>query len=270
MKYKLNISFLFTFFIAISTINAQQAIKYQARYLLTFQQDSADVNSQKSEMMLLQLGDTGSMFLSENHLIRDSILNSLQSMEEKMSLLTQKDRLPKFYFKEKIYKNYLDKNISVLEKVLKTHYVYNQPFSDFKWEIQEEQKEVLGFKSQKATLQYGGRQWTAWFTSEIPIPEGPYKFYGLPGLIVKITDDKNHYDYTLQRFSKVTDKTMNEIPLDANKVTLEEFKKVKGNFEENPLKSLEQLGITIDIDAGDLKKLKKQGKKQRNNAIELN
>lgn len=34
--------------------------------------------------------------------------------------------------------------------------------------------------TQKATCDFAGRKWIAWFTTEIPIQDGPYKFYGLP------------------------------------------------------------------------------------------
>ena len=42
------------------------------------------------------------------------------------------------------------------------------------------------FETQKAETFIFGRKWTAWFSPEIPIQDGPYKFRGLPGLIVKI------------------------------------------------------------------------------------
>lgn len=51
--------------------------------------------------------------------------------------------------------------------------------------LSHETIQILNFKAQKATAKYGGRKWTAWFCQEIPIPNGPYKFGGLPGLIVK-------------------------------------------------------------------------------------
>jgi GLPGLI family protein len=56
-------------------------------------------------------------------------------------------------------------------------------------------KEKIGnWEAQKATTEFGGRKWTAWFCEEIPLSDGPYKFKGLPGLIVKISDADNSHD----------------------------------------------------------------------------
>jgi hypothetical protein len=37
----------------------------------------------------------------------------------------------------------------------------------------------------KATTNFRGRYWEAWYTEEIPIGQGPWKLCGLPGMILK-------------------------------------------------------------------------------------
>ncbi|RXM57797.1 GLPGLI family protein [Chryseobacterium sp. CH1] len=37
------------------------------------------------------------------------------------------------------------------------------------------------YKSQKAETNYGGRNWIAWFTTELPFADGPLYFNGLFG-----------------------------------------------------------------------------------------
>ncbi len=69
---------------------------------------------------------------------------------------------------------------------------------ELKWELTGEFSKILNYDVQKATARFGGRQWTAWFTKEIPIQDGPYKFRGLPGLILKIEDSTKSHSWELK------------------------------------------------------------------------
>lgn len=50
----------------------------------------------------------------------------------------------------------------------------------------------------QAMVCYGGRNYVAWYNPDIPISDGPYIFAGLPGLIVKISDEQEWYTFTLR------------------------------------------------------------------------
>lgn len=66
-----------------------------------------------------------------------------------------------------------------------------------KWSLLNEFSEINTFYCQKAYTQYKGREWYAWFTKDIPIHDGPYKFIGLPGLIVRISDKEENHRFDL-------------------------------------------------------------------------
>ena len=68
------------------------------------------------------------------------------------------------------------------------NYQYSEPFVNFNWTIYEDTLTVCGYLCQKAECDFRGRTYMAWFSTEIPINEGPWKFGGLPGLILKIYD----------------------------------------------------------------------------------
>lgn len=72
------------------------------------------------------------------------------------------------------------------------------------WKLTNEKKKVKDLNMQKATTNWGGRNWTAWFTTDIPFQEGPYKFHGLPGLITELYDDKSNYKFELVKTQKIT------------------------------------------------------------------
>ncbi|CAH0172502.1 GLPGLI family protein [Chryseobacterium sp. Bi04] len=48
------------------------------------------------------------------------------------------------------------------------------------WKISDEKEKILEYTTQKATAIFAGREWNAWFTTELPVSDGPYKFCGLP------------------------------------------------------------------------------------------
>jgi len=58
------------------------------------------------------------------------------------------------------------------------------------WKITNHKSVIQGLKSVLATAEFRGRNYKAWFSTSIPLPIGPWKFGGLPGLIVQIQDDK--------------------------------------------------------------------------------
>ncbi|QCX02208.1 GLPGLI family protein [Aggregatimonas sangjinii] len=57
-----------------------------------------------------------------------------------------------------------------------------------KWEIHDDTKKIGDFQCSKATTNFRGRDYTAWFSTDIPLPYGPWKLHGLPGLILEAYD----------------------------------------------------------------------------------
>ena len=71
------------------------------------------------------------------------------------------------------------------------YYTENLPL--FNWQIESETATICGYECIKATCHWRGRDFTAWFTPDIPVEYGPWKFGGLPGLIMKVSDDDGIY-----------------------------------------------------------------------------
>jgi len=81
-------------------------------------------------------------------------------------------------------------------------YRYEEPIEKFNWKITQQIDTIAGYECQSATCTFRGREYTAWFTKEVPVNAGPYKFRGLPGLIVKLYDKMGDYCWTLSVFVK--------------------------------------------------------------------
>ena len=98
-----------------------------------------------------------------------------------------------------VYKDFAKKEMYLREIVWQQPYVSQEPsLPNFDWKIENEQKSIGKFKCRKATTEFRGRSFTVWFTPEIPIADGPWKFHGLPGLILEAKDAKGDYSFELE------------------------------------------------------------------------
>ncbi|WP_316822927.1 GLPGLI family protein [Pedobacter gandavensis] len=74
---------------------------------------------------------------------------------------------------------------------------YEDQFPKLNWQLVEGTDTIATYVCQKAVLKFRGRNYTAWFSPEIPINDGPWKFAGLPGLILKVEDADQIFSFTL-------------------------------------------------------------------------
>jgi GLPGLI family protein len=113
---------------------------------------------------------------------------------------------------------------------------------ELQWKIMPETQVYNGYKLQKATTNFGGRQWNAWFSNEINIKEGPYKFRGLPGLIFLLEDSEQNFNYKLVSNKKLettyptADFVETHYGKEALPVSLEKFNKFLNETYQNPLR----------------------------------
>lgn len=112
------------------------------------------------------------------------------------------------------------------------------------WKLESETKTSGQYTLQKATTNFGGREWTAWFAKEINISEGPYKFRGLPGLIFELNDSKENFIFKLVKSQKLekTYDTSDFLEAFAGKkplnVKIEDMHKQMLQFYNDPMKEL--------------------------------
>ena len=125
------------------------------------------------------------------------------------------------------------------------------------WKLENETKKIENITLQKATTNFGGRNWTAWFDSKIPFQEGPYKFNGLSGLIYEIYDSQSIFHYSLvknKNLPKIFDtKDFLETHYGKKPITisLKQYQKVKLDYYNNIVEVLNEFakkGGTIASD----------------------
>ena len=99
------------------------------------------------------------------------------------------------YSNIKVKGNVLEEWAAMPSDIDEENLMYSEPFPLQKWKIEKEIKDVCGYRCQKATCRWRGRDYTAWFTTDIPVSAGPWKFGGLPGMIMKVSDSANEYTW---------------------------------------------------------------------------
>ena len=85
-----------------------------------------------------------------------------------------------------VFTNPGEESVTVYDQYGEDLGVYTEPMSEIQWTIiGDSVASVLGYECILAESDYHGRHWKAWFTPEVPMPYGPWKLRGLPGLILK-------------------------------------------------------------------------------------
>lgn len=85
---------------------------------------------------------------------------------------------------------------------------FTEPCPPQQWKLHNETMTILEHRCQKATCHWRGRDYVAWFAPDIPVKRGPWRFNGLPGLILKIYDTNHFYTFEAVSLKKVNEPMM--------------------------------------------------------------
>ncbi|MCX6222627.1 MAG: GLPGLI family protein [Bacteroidia bacterium] len=240
-------------------------------YNYEFTQDSLSRYSLKSNQMVLQIGSQVSKFTCLTYFIMDSLYLSCGTDETAFMNMIRKSKnsvRTDLMAQYTVYKNHPQKGLMFFmayddQKFFKVE----QPMR-INWKLDNrEDTVILGYTCQKAYTSYAGRNYTAWYSTQIPLNDGPYKFNGLPGLILKISDTKNEHCFTLNSIKKV--KYTQPITFTLNDyidITAEEYTKIMKNKMARLFGTLQSGSVTFSSEEAKAKSL--HGLKARNNFIE--
>ena len=114
-------------------------------------------------------------------------------------------KYPHKRLKTYIYKNYPEGRMTVTDGLILQDYRYVDSLHAQTWTMGDSTREVLGYMCQQATADFRGRRWTAWFATDIPVSDGPWKLGGLPGLILEAYDEGQQHVFTAVGLERVKD-----------------------------------------------------------------
>jgi len=278
MRYYLLCSLL-SFFTIIST-QAQNKIKvtdsnnseftvldtsiYKCTYSYQYTLDSLRKESERTAYMFLQIGSKNSYFESEFNYYIDSLLylksKGLVSEEKVSAGFTQYySPGPNYHILQK----HNTPEIKTIESTTEGTWASVENVQ-LNWKLGNETDSIAGYYCKNAHTSFHGRNYNAWYTMEIPMPYGPYKFSGLPGLIIKIGDIQNTHVFELKNIRK-QNFAMIKKNVKTIKMTPPQLKKALRNYR---IKTIEKAKMWFANDPDKVEKLTKRILNQ-NNPIEL-
>lgn len=174
---------------AFNTAEVQQTVIDTATLEVSYRMEwlrRPDSEKPTEDLMLLQAGGKTSKFFSYKTLQRDSLLRVTPSEQ----VLANPGNF-KGGVQYAVFQNYPQGELTCTDKIATDYLLYTEPLPEIGWELSPRTREIIGYTCRRATCTFRGRDYEAWYTEEIPLGLGPWKFRGLPGLILAVNDLTN-------------------------------------------------------------------------------
>ena len=245
---KLKVLFLIAIFFVIhlSAQGNRFIYEYHSR------KDSTRTDSLKKEFVNLDILPAKSYFYGQANFASDSADNVSIAKQRNVTLgnYSITSNIEDWNIDYVVEKSYPDFKINWFTALQDTDLNVEEK-TEIKWNILPETAKIENYNCQRATTKFGGRTWEAWFSKDLPFPDGPYKFHGLPGLIVKLEDKTKSHQFLLKGSKKLKKEDQSwDLILALRKEAKNEVKGVKINpsqyqklylsYKNDPAKDIKQ------------------------------
>lgn len=230
-------------------------------------------NEVLADTFYLRYNDTMSLFYESYTFFKDSLrYNDIGKWSDMMS-----NSLSRHYPKDKAFQGYYvltdyEQGVYTYQDyIFVGEYRYRDSLPNFNWKILPEYKMIGGYKCQKAIGTYMGRQYEAWFSLDLPTKASPWKFYGLPGLIMEVYDTQHQYGFVFIDIHPCSGE-MALFPSRHFKTTKEKFLTELSLYLKDPIDYQENKALTkikYGNTPGDLEMMTEQRNNCRHKPMEL-
>ncbi len=198
---------------------AQDATQLNVLYEVNYIRDLSLPQQPLTDSLMLSLGKETSRFVSQKTFKNNTkeLIAARKKQQEQMasvgsSTIVNATGMPVLSIKnsgaivnEEILQDKKNATLTQTGRLGLKTYFYTTSIPEIKWKLQSEKKQVLGYDCQKATGDYAGRTYEAWFTTALPYTFGPWKLQGLPGLILEAKDSKGEITFFAKEILKNED-----------------------------------------------------------------
>ncbi len=231
------------YFKKASTISLDKSTM-KVSYRFEVLHDTITPDAIKSDnIMVLQIGEKNDKYFDQFRAMMHEFLTSEENKKkDPNAVLNEGIQIGKGSLTDVIYWNYPTKGeLTVTTHMLGDHWLYKEAIPKIAWQMEEGNRTVAGYACQKATCHLYGRNYMAWYAPEIPISKGPYKFSGLPGLILQIEDDRQQVSWTCIGLEKQAEEIF-FTEQEYIKTDKARFLKSFNNFKRDPLTHYQSAG----------------------------
>ena len=248
MKYSIIfiLSVLFTINVT-AQIRDSTSIKITYKFLI--RDDSTLKKSIREDLIILEMGKKYSKCFSLYRSLNESILNDQFTEQQKKGAEKMSIDLSNFTktgTTVNYYRNSSSNVITYTDQLFMDSYLVDDTVN-MQWELQKDTITLVGYFCNKAHTTFRGRNYSAWYTTQIPMPFGPYKFGGLPGVILFIKEDKGNFDFQCVDIEILKQKQLLELDkikqIKVNRLT---HKKLVKHMIENPDAFAASQGFSVE------------------------
>ena len=162
--------------------------RFAVSYRMLYQQRPENEHPME-DLLLLQVGRNVTKFYSYKTWQTDSLVR-VTPPEQVMA------NLGSFHggVRDVLFRDRKAGRLTHTDQIGMDHLLYTEPLPAIDWELTDGEQTILGYACRRATCTFRGRSDEAWYAPEIAVSAGPWKFGGLPGLILAIKDDAGVLD----------------------------------------------------------------------------
>lgn len=218
------------YFFLVSVFAVAQNLAIEYKYSIVDNKDEYGLAGFGYNKLITNNKESNSYSKSIDTLFTVDVLGDFSQTASNYAISDYKNLSEKIYYSKTLFPNYLLKDDS---------YTIN-------WTLVNQYKDILGYKCQKATSDFRGRSYEAYFTTEIPIRNGPYKFDGLPGLVLEVNSTDGAVSYKAVNITEVSQQIENPFT-NLQYISWEQFKKAYNDYFHRMINYMPEENMSIIV-----------------------
>lgn len=251
-KAQINVIDLNEVFHNDSIDQARLVVQYEMKYVKDTTNEKQLLDPLK-ETLMLEIGQRVSKCYSYTFYLRDSVLTADYKAGASQETITQHAQAYGYSsVSYQIFKNHPMGKVTTIDRLATTNILCEEDNERPEWQLHSDTMTVLSYPCQKATCRFKGRDYTAWYTMDIPVSDGPWKLYGLPGLILKAEDSRGHFNFTCTGLEQSHDaKPILIHTKGREKLSRKELDKMYERFYSDPIGFMEATSPNVKVNITD-------------------